>query len=209
MNPPPFFESVQKKANSRWDQLDRDPELAGPWHQLFKQVQNPRHVVSELLQNADDAGATQASVALNGNEFVFSHNGEDFTEEQFASLCRFAYSNKRALHTIGFRGVGFKCTFSLGDQVQLSSPTLSVLFCRTRFTQPIWMDAERSQPGLTIIRVRITDEFRRREVEKNLQEWSQNPASLLFFKCIRRFSVADKEIHWRSAGLGPFKGLSG
>jgi hypothetical protein len=24
---------------SRWEQLEKDPELAGPWHQIFKQVQ--------------------------------------------------------------------------------------------------------------------------------------------------------------------------
>ena len=52
--------------------------------------------------------------------FVFTHNGEDFTEEHFASLCRFGYSNKRALHTIGFRGIGFKSTFSLGDVVNFT-----------------------------------------------------------------------------------------
>src|SRR5437899_5864042 len=134
---PAFFEPIRQKAAARWDQLDGDPELAGPWHQLFKQVQSPRHVVSELLQNADDAGATRAFVEIEGDGFVFSHNGEDFTEEHFASLCRFGYSNKRALHTIGFRGVGFKSTFSLGDQVRLLTPTLSVAFERKRFTEPI------------------------------------------------------------------------
>jgi hypothetical protein len=88
----------------RWDQLEADPELAGPWHQLFKQVQSPRHILSELLQNADDAGASEARVSIENDRFVFEHNGEDFIEAHFASICRFGYSNKRALHTIGFRG---------------------------------------------------------------------------------------------------------
>src|SRR5690606_23860960 len=105
---PAFFDGIRDRAARRWDQLEQDPELAGPWHQLFKQVQSPRHVVSELLQNADDAGATSAAVDIVNGEFVFSHNGGDFTAEHFASLCRFGYSNKRALHTIGFRGIGFK-----------------------------------------------------------------------------------------------------
>ena len=55
---PDYFESIRQKAAGRWVQLEQDPELAGPWHQLFKQVQSPRHVVSELLQNADDARTT-------------------------------------------------------------------------------------------------------------------------------------------------------
>ena len=57
MNCPAYFEEIRRRSRSRWDQLEFDPELAAPWHQLFKQVQSPRHVLSELLQNADDAGA--------------------------------------------------------------------------------------------------------------------------------------------------------
>src|SRR5450432_2094824 len=102
---PAFFEPIRNRACKRWNQLEQDPELAGPWHQLFKQVQSPRHILSELLQNADDAGATEASVRIEDGAFIFIHNSEDFTEEHFASLCRFGYSNKRALHTIGFRGI--------------------------------------------------------------------------------------------------------
>ena len=37
-DPPGYFRSIQERATKRWDQLDADPELAGPWHQLFKQV---------------------------------------------------------------------------------------------------------------------------------------------------------------------------
>jgi hypothetical protein len=131
--PPAYFEEVQRKAACRWDQLEEDPELAAPWHQLFKQVQEPSHVVSELLQNADDAGATEASVRVDHDVFVFEHNGEDFRAADFGSLCTFGYSNKRALHTIGFRGIGFKSTFSLGDSVELHTPTLAVRFERRRF----------------------------------------------------------------------------
>src|SRR5450755_1859354 len=122
MPQPHYFQRIRDKATNRWDQLEKDPELAGPWHQLFKQVQSPRHVLSELLQNADDAGASEASVRIEDHVFTFEHNGEDFSEEHFASLCRFGYSNKRALHTIGFRGIGFKSTFSVGGPVELHTP---------------------------------------------------------------------------------------
>jgi len=97
-NRPPYFEPIRRHTAERWDQLERDPELAAPWHQLFKQVQSPRHILSELLQNADDAGATEAYARIEDNAFVFEHDGEDFKEDHFASLCRFGYSNKRVLH---------------------------------------------------------------------------------------------------------------
>ena len=203
---PAYFEGVRERAAERWEQLERDPELAGPWHQLFKQVQSPRHVVSELLQNADDAGATEATVSVSDNEFVFAHNGEDFTEEHFTSLCRFGYSNKRALHTIGFRGIGFKSTFSLGDEVRLCTPTLAIRFHRDRFTQPEWLRNAGASAGATVVRVAIKDAHRKNELEKNLKEWIKSPASLLFFRHIRSLRVGDEEVSWRCCGRGPVHG---
>ncbi|MCY4442680.1 MAG: ATPase [Deltaproteobacteria bacterium] len=200
---PAFYETVRQNAARRWDQLEQDPELAGPWHQLFKQVQSPRHILSELLQNADDAGATEAFVRIEDETFVFEHNGEDFSEQHFASLCRFGYSNKRTLHTIGFRGIGFKSTFSLGDCVKLFTPSLSVCFYRGRFTEPHWLSERVDTVGRTRVVVEIVDRHRHREVEKNLDEWLKSPVSLLFFNSIRRMQIGDREMHWGSLGPGP------
>ena len=203
MNKPDYFDKIRQKATDRWDQLEADPELAGPWRQLFMQVKSPRHVVSELLQNADDAGASQARIHIEDGAFLFEHNGEDFTEEHFASLCRFGYSNKRSLHTIGFRGIGFKSTFSLGNRVELYSPTLSVSYEDRRFTEPQWCGQSLSTNGTTIVRVAIGDEYRLKELEKNLDEWLRNPVSLLFFKNIRRIEIREQIVQWDSVGEGP------
>jgi hypothetical protein len=200
---PSYFERIRAAAEARWNQLEADPDLAGPWHQLFNQVQIPRHVVSELLQNADDANATEAFVDIKGDEFVFSHNGEDFTEEHFASLCRFGYSNKRLLHTIGFRGVGFKSAFSLGDEVRLLTPTLSVAFRRQRFTEPLWVGGP--HPSRTEVRVLIKDYHREYELRKNLLEWLRSPTSILFLRHIRSLRVGDQEVGWVSHGDGPIQ----
>lgn len=201
--PPGYFQPIKDRAAKRWDQLEADPELAGPWHQLFKQVQSPRHILSELLQNADDAGASEARVSIENDRFIFQHNGEDFIEAHFASICRFGYSNKRALHTIGFRGIGFKSTFSLGDRVELYTPTLAVAFERDRFTEPHWVDEQELSLGGTRVEVAIANAFLRRDVEKNLEEWLKSPVSLLFFKNIRRLQIGDKAVQWDSFVPGP------
>lgn len=203
---PGYFEAIRKESADRWEQLESDPVLAGPWWQLFKQVQSPRHIVSELLQNADDAGATEAIIRIDDGFFLFEHNGKDFTEEHFRSLCRFGYSNKRALHTIGFRGIGFKSTFSLGNPVELITPTLDVAFHQDRFTEPKWNNGHGRQRESTVVRVAIGDSHRRKELEKNLDEWLESPVSLLFFNNIRRIRIADNELHWRSLGFGPVDG---
>ncbi|GIW84839.1 MAG: hypothetical protein KatS3mg107_0499 [Gemmataceae bacterium] len=201
--PPPYFERVRRKATERWDQLERDSELAAPWHQLFRQVQSPRHVLSELIQNADDAGATEASVRIEEGAFVFEHNGKDFTEEQFESLCRFGFSNKRHLHTIGFRGIGFRSVFSLGDAVEVYSPTLAVRFHRSRFTEPQWLEDGISGDGRTLIRVPLRDELVREELEERIRTWIDAPLSLLFLRNVRRLRIEGSDLRWSSDGPGP------
>jgi len=199
---PSYFEDIRKEVAEVWKTL-QDPVIAGPWHQLFQQVQSPRHVLSELLQNADDAGATQAAVRIEGNDFVFEHNGEDFREDHFRSLCRFGYSNKRALHTIGFRGLGFKSTFSLGDTVELYTPTLAVLFHASRWTEPHAAKNHQETNGGTRVRVKLKDRLRKQEIEHNLQDWLRSPVSLLFFKNVRSLTIGDDEMRWERSGDGP------
>ncbi len=58
---PPYLEDIRARAAKRWVQLEQDPELAGPWHQLFKQVRAQTRRFG-APPNADDAGATEATV---------------------------------------------------------------------------------------------------------------------------------------------------
>jgi len=204
MNPPDYFNRVAAITGGLWEQL-KDPVLAGPWKQLFAQVQSPRHVLSELLQNADDAGAKSASVRVVNNEFVFEHDGEDFNEEQFQSLCRFGYSNKRNLHTIGFRGVGFKSTFSLGDRVRIQTPTLDVYFDRERFTLPVW-STNATGTARTRISVRFADKLRERQLRMNFEEWITSPVSLLFFRNLQELTIESHAVRKEVVARGPIAG---
>ena len=200
--PPSYFSGVRDRADKRWDQLEADPELAGPWRLLFDQVQSPRHVLSELLQNADDVGAKKAVARITDGLFVFEHDGRDFDEDEFASLCRFGFSNKRTMHTVGFRGVGFKSTFSLGEAVEVLTPTLAVRFHRSRFTEPVWTD-ESPNCSVTRVGVSIEDSNREHELHKNLQEWVESPASLLFFSHLEELTIGDVSLVKRLVGPGP------
>jgi len=205
MQPPDYFDKVERQARTLWNRLENDvtlAEVAGAWHLLFSQVQSPPHVFSELLQNADDAGAKKAVAKISNGEFTFEHDGEDFDAEQFGSLCRFAFSNKRTIHTIGFRGIGFKSTFSLADEVEVRTPTLAVRFDRARFTLPIWA----YDPGpaeTTIVRIRIADQRRTAELAQSLQNWATSAASLLFFRKLERLEINGKIITKRRLGAGP------
>lgn len=71
------------------------------------------HCVYELLQNAEDAGATEISFSLKPDRLVCEHNGSrTFTEADVKSITGIHNSTKAKLQDkIGKFGVGFKSVF--------------------------------------------------------------------------------------------------
>jgi hypothetical protein len=70
------------------------------------------HFVFELLQNAEDAGATEISFILMPDRLVCEHNGRAFTLEDVISITGLHDSTKaKAPDKIGKFGVGFKSVF--------------------------------------------------------------------------------------------------
>ncbi len=201
---PTYFDAVQSYAASEWDKLE-----SSSWgravHHLFSQVQSPQHVISELLQNADDAGATWARMRCHQDHFIFEHNGDDFTAEQFKSLCSFGVSAKSRLLTIGFRGIGFKSTFSFGSRVALITPSLAATFAKERFTIPGWIEGFPPTQHTTI-QIRLEDDIKARRAQIEQERWAENPTPLLFFRNLRQLIIEDEKILARELGPGPVAG---
>lgn len=81
------------------------------------------HFIYELLQNAEDAQATQAAFWLFQNELVFIHNGErKFNLKDIESITNIEASTKADdSTTIGKFGVGFKSVFAYTDTPEIKS----------------------------------------------------------------------------------------
>lgn len=84
----------------------------------------------ELLQNADDAGATHVTFTQKKNWILVANSGRAFSESDFQSICRSASSQKRRGESIGYRGIGFKSVVGISKQVHLISGDLSATFDR-------------------------------------------------------------------------------
>lgn len=70
------------------------------------------HFVDELLQNAEDAGATEVKFRLHRNCLELEHNGCPFTVDDVLSICGLADSTKPEDPTkIGKFGMGFKSVY--------------------------------------------------------------------------------------------------
>ena len=68
------------------------------------------------------------------------------------------------------------------------------------------MESPGTLNGRTEIRVEFQNELVQQGLGKNLREWGDSPASLLFFNNIRCLRLQDQEIRWESQGAGPIEG---
>jgi hypothetical protein len=84
----------------------------------------------ELLQNADDAGASRFAIQRAGDLLVVANDGREFNQQDFESLCRSAASSKHRGTSIGFRGIGFKSVVGFAKAIHLFSGQLEATFSR-------------------------------------------------------------------------------
>lgn len=82
------------------------------------------HFIFELLQNAEDAGATEGIFTLEHNSASFEHNGHPFTEKNVWAITDIGAEDKKE-DKIGRFGVGFKAVFAYCETPRIWSPTFS------------------------------------------------------------------------------------
>lgn len=84
------------------------------------------HFIYELLQNAEDAGATNVSFNLSTTDLRFQHNGRPFSRDDIISITDIGASSKSSqVEMIGKFGVGFKSVFAYSESPRIWSPTYS------------------------------------------------------------------------------------
>ncbi|MGH3149808.1 MAG: sacsin N-terminal ATP-binding-like domain-containing protein, partial [Streptosporangiaceae bacterium] len=81
---------------------------------LLGQLYSERtHFIFELIQNAEDAGATELAFELFSDRLELRHDGRPFTEADVRGVCGVGQSGKSAdLTRIGQFGIGFKSVYA-------------------------------------------------------------------------------------------------
>jgi hypothetical protein len=88
--------------------------------------------IAELLQNADDAGATRVAICTTADSLIVANDGRPFTANDLLALCRSASSTKGRGTSIGYRGIGFKSVVEFATTVHLLSGGYALSFSRER-----------------------------------------------------------------------------
>jgi len=76
--------------------------------------------VYELLQNAEDAKASELKVEISKKRAKLIHDGKLFTKDDVINVC-YAVSGKDPNETIGYLGVGFRSVFTVTDKPEIYS----------------------------------------------------------------------------------------
>ncbi|MCY4499036.1 MAG: hypothetical protein OXC14_17345 [Rhodospirillaceae bacterium] len=150
------------------------------------------HFIYELLQNAEDTGASEASFALSPGSLAFEHDGRTFDEADIRAITSIGEGTKADdEERIGRFGIGFKAVFPYTETPRIWSPSYCfriaqmvlpselppdpILGSRTRFEFPF--DSAKKPRAQAF-----------QEVRDGLEEISDN--TLLFLSSI-------EEIQWR------------
>ena len=92
------------------DQLGKDTSSRKTQVSMYS---DSTHFVYEILQNADDHGATEVLFKLSKDAVMIEHNGEPFKEENVKAITYFGKSTSREdLVKTGRFGIGFKSVFA-------------------------------------------------------------------------------------------------
>ncbi|MBL0225251.1 MAG: hypothetical protein IPQ16_06645 [Geobacteraceae bacterium] len=84
------------------------------------------HFIYELLQNAEDTGASEACFALSKSALVFEHNGRPFDSKDIYAITDIGEGTKSGDDDkIGRFGVGFKAVFAYSETPHIWCPTFS------------------------------------------------------------------------------------
>ena len=114
------------------------PDFRGSLKRLVDIWPDPSHCLIELLQNADDAGASSVEYRLNEDGIVFSHNGTPFTEKEIWAICSVDGSTKDPETHTGFMGIGFKAVFKLSQAPHVFSELYRFRFSPDGFDPNDW-----------------------------------------------------------------------
>ena len=88
---------------------------------IINQYSDRTHFIYEILQNAEDAGATHVKFHLERERLVIYHNGRPFDEKDIEGVCGIANGTKEDGTRIGHFGIGFKSVYCYTEKPHIYS----------------------------------------------------------------------------------------
>lgn len=148
------------------------------------------HFIYELLQNAEDAKASEVTFILNDNSVEFEHDGRPFALDDIKAITGIGISTKSDDYTkIGKFGVGFKAVFAYTQTPEIHSKDYHFRISALVVPESISPLLKSDKKSLTRFLFPFNNpqklqEKAREEIERNLRQLNEN--TLLFLSNIRK-----------------------
>lgn len=149
----------EKIVNEVLQHQDKNGMLRRALERIIQLYTDRSHFIYELLQNAEDAGASKIKFLQYPERLVVLHDGHPFSMKNLQGLCDIGKSDKLDdLNQIGEFGVGFKSVFGICEKVQLFSHPAEDDLVKgysqfaveiLDFTNPIAIDDQKVDDGFT------------------------------------------------------------
>jgi len=217
----PLEKAIQEFTQKRLDVYRADPQ------QIVRDTRAAERAAGdhvgrwlfELLQNSDDAGATEVLVLVEDDTVYVADNGRGLKPEAVSAICGTDFSDKTA-GTIGRKGVGFKSVYEVSRNPQVLtvdgegiefSPDRTMAWLQESnlddghvpyqwipFLIP-WDHVQRQDQQLgaltaykTVVRLRGLSPEKKQKVEQLLREWP--PHALFAFRHLRQIKAPGLEV---------------
>lgn len=163
----------------------------------------------EMIQNAEDAGATSISIKIKNGVLLFSHNGKPFSTNDIREVCNFGHDQDKSKQEdnekIGYKGIGFKSVFSVSDQVYVITKNGTFRFDKSHHEQkdipwqvcPIFTEpkdlaqnvpvANIDQQFETTVALQLKDGL---NLQSQMQQLANNPEALMFLHNVNNISIS-------------------
>ena len=180
------------KKRQKWVEANQENDFEdGIKRWLTDLYPDNAHFIYELLQNAEDAKASEVQFILNTDSVEFEHNGSRlFSIRDVESITSIGDSNKKDDPTsIGKFGVGFKAVFAYTSTPEIKSGEYhfrirDLVVPDTEGLSPRTLDENRTHFLFPFDNPQKSLEKACTEIEKNLRQLGEG--ALLFLKNIRK-----------------------
>lgn len=112
-----------RAKRQRWVDASRENNFdRGIWNATVDKYADPSHFIFELLQNAEDVGATNVRFVLEADRIVFEHDGCAFDRDDIDGITGIGNTTKLDDgHKIGCYGIGFKSVYVITQRPEVHS----------------------------------------------------------------------------------------
>ena len=161
-----MLQDIINKINEKFlKEAQNSPQLLEDMAAMEKYMAEnySERVLIELLQNADDAKSKSVKLILHNNLMFFANNGRLFNEADVLAISRSGHSFKKRGKDIGYRGIGFKSTTSITDEILIYSNNTYFSFSKEKCSKKLGIDKTK------IPTIRIPFNIKEQDIEINIR----------------------------------------